>query len=261
MLAFACQLDTNWEDPARNLDRIQRLIEEAAPPPGSMAVFPEMATTGFSMQLDGLAEPPMGTAESRLAGLALKHQIYLAVGLAVALPATGKTANQLITFSPSGQVISRYTKLHPFSLLSEQNSLTPGESIDRFNLAGFNVSPFICYDLRFPEIFREASSAGAQLFIISANWLEYRQDHWTTLARARAIENQAYVIAVNRVGSDPGHNYLGGSLIIDPNGTVLASAGNSEQSISADISTDTVIRHRTELPFLADRRTIPPQLP
>ena len=260
MLAFACQLDIVWKKPAENLRKIERTLANLAPPSSSLVVFPEMATTGFTMELMGLAEPPSGPVESRLAAIAEEHGIYLVAGLAVASSMAAKPSNQLLTFSPAGEIVSRYTKLHPFSLLGEQHALLPGDSIDTFEIAGIQTSPFICYDLRFPEVFRQAAAAGAQLFIVAANWLEYRHDHWITLARARAIENQAFVIAVNRVGSDPDHRYLGGSTIIGPCGTVLATAGATEQSISAEISPETVENHRSELPFLADRRTLTPQL-
>lgn len=259
MLAFACQIDTKWEAPSENLDRIESAIIEAAPPEGSLFVLPEMATTGFSMAPGSLAEPAGGKAEARLAQLAAKQKIFLVVGLAVALPRPSTYANQLLTFTPTGELASRFTKLHPFSLTSEQDSFPPGEFVHQFDAGGFKVSPFVCYDLRFPEVFRTAAANGTQLFIVAANWLEFRQEHWTLLARARAIENQAYVIAVNRAGSDPSFNYLGGSLIVGPNGDLLASAGTRQETISAEIKPESVSRIRSELPFLADRRPNPPQ--
>ncbi|HKG80277.1 MAG TPA: nitrilase-related carbon-nitrogen hydrolase, partial [Pyrinomonadaceae bacterium] len=116
----------------------------------------------------------------------------------------------------------------------------------------FTVSPFICYDLRFPEIFRAAVFQGAQLFVVIANWPASRVRHWITLLKARAIENQAYVMGVNRCGNDPKLSYSGHSMIIDPRGEVLADASEVEGVISAEIDAEALAQYRREFPFLND---------
>src|SRR5439155_1088670 len=119
----------------------------------------------------------------------------------------------------------------------------------------FRVAPFVCYDLRFPEIFRAAMQRGANLMVIIANWPSPRVEHWITLLRARAIENQTYVMGVNRCGNDPYLPYPGRSLIVDPRGNILSDAGDSQIVITADIELATVTEYRRELPFLNDMKT------
>jgi predicted amidohydrolase len=118
------------------------------------------------------------------------------------------------------------------------------------------VCPFICYDLRFPELFRQGARHGAELFVVIANWPSMREDHWVTLLRARAIENQAYVAAANRCGKDPWLPYPGRSLIVDPHGAVLIDAGPAETAISADIDPANVRSWRNEFPILRDMREV-----
>jgi predicted amidohydrolase len=114
------------------------------------------------------------------------------------------------------------------------------------------VSPFICYDLRFPEAFRGAVRRGARAFVVIANWPAERHEHWDLLLRARAIENQAFVVGVNRCGSDPRHAYAGGSMIVDPQGGILARAGGEECVISADLDAASLMEYRERFPALGD---------
>jgi predicted amidohydrolase len=114
------------------------------------------------------------------------------------------------------------------------------------------AAPFICYDLRFPEVFRAAARRGAEIFLVIANWPDRREQHWVTLLQARAIENLAYVVGVNRSGRDPEHVYPGRSMIIDPHGKILADAGGGEAVISAEIDPAEVRNWRRDFPALAD---------
>ena len=124
----------------------------------------------------------------------------------------------------------------------------------RVPCGSFRVAPFICYDLRFPEIFRHQTRLGAQVLVVIANWPAPRDTHWQTLLCARAIENQAYVIGVNRVGDDPNLTYAGHSLILDPRGETLAIAGESPQLIQANLQLETLTEYRQEFPVLRDLR-------
>ena len=143
--------------------------------------------------------------------------------------------------------------MRPFTPGGENDHYTAGERPVIFAWDDCTVSPFICYDLRFPEIFREAAAAHRpELFLVIANFPEKRIGHWVSLLQARAIENQAYVVGVNRVGSDPYYAYNGRSLMIDPHGQVLADAGEREGFISARLDLAGLRKYREGLPFLAD---------
>ena len=159
-----------------------------------------------------------------------------------------------MVIDPQGETIANYCKLHPFSQGKEDQYYEPGNEIVTFSWQGFTVAPFVCYDLRFPEIFRTAVRRGANLFCVIANWPEARIQHWVTLLQARAIENQAYVVGVNRVGNDPTLRYPGRSLVVDPMGEIIADAGDREGVTFADVQIDRVTTTREKLPFLKDMR-------
>ena len=130
--------------------------------------------------------------------------------------------------------------------------MTAGTEIVCFEWGGFVVAPFVCYDLRFPEIFRAAAQRGANLFTVIALWPAKRQQHWLTLLQARAIENQAYVIGVNRVGSEPQFSYAGRSVVVDPHGVIIADAGEQERILTATLDAETVHTWRRDFPALRD---------
>ena len=250
---YALQLDIAWEDKAANYRKVESLLQATPPNPGSLVVLPEMFSTGFSMNLGITQQGPGREDEAFLAGLARKHRICVAGGL-VNPGSDGKGRNDAVAFSPEGTVLAHYTKIHPFSLGGEANCHERGSEIVTFPWAGFVAAPFVCYDLRFPEIFRAAVRRGANLFTVIANWPDTRIEHWITLLRARAIENQAYVVGVNRVGSDPTLKYPGRSLLVDPMGQIVLDAGEGEGVFGADVSIDAVRTTRERLPFLRDMR-------
>ena len=140
------------------------------------------------------------------------------LGGTVTKGANDKGRNECVAFSPEGRLLARYCKMQPFTLGGEMKHYSAGPAVARFEWGGFSVSPFICYDLRFPELFREATRRGASLLVVIANWPIVRVDHWVTLLRARAIENLAYVVGVNRCGTDPALVYPGRSIVVDPKG-------------------------------------------
>jgi predicted amidohydrolase len=153
-----------------------------------------------------------------------------------------------------GDLVTRYCKVQPFSPGGESENYSPGDRIVVTSWCGFKLAPFICYDLRFPEVFRIAVRRGANLITVIANWPVARIDHWVTLLQARAIENQAFVAGVNRCGTDPKLTYNGRSLIVHPSGRILADAGGRDALIHADVSLDDLMTYRAQLPFLKDIR-------
>ncbi|MBA2708863.1 MAG: carbon-nitrogen family hydrolase [Gemmatimonadaceae bacterium] len=252
MQIHCVQLDIVWEDKPANHEKVRRLLADAKPQPGSLILLPEMFSTGFSMNVATVADDSR-TDHSFLSNLAREHRTYVVGGLVTTGP-EGKGRNQALVFDPQGSEILRYTKLHSFTPGKEAQHYRQGDQIGIFDWLGMKTCPFICYDLRFPEIFRLGTRQGAQLFPLIANWPLMREDHWVTLCRARAIENQAYVAAVNRSGNDPWLPYPGRSLIVDPHGVVLADAGRSEQVISAELDPQEVNEWRTQFPILKDMR-------
>lgn len=248
------QLDLVWEDRAGNFAAVDAALAAANPPisPGSLLVLPEMFSTGFSMNIRQ-ADTPAAETENYLRQLAQSHQITVLGGLARQLP-DGTGANEALAFDPSGALLCRYRKIHSFSPSGEAQAFTAGNQIHTFPWNGFTVAPLICYDLRFPELFRAAATAGADLFCVIANWPDRRHQHKTILLRARAIENQAFVIGVNRCGSDPYFHYAGGSAVINPHGEFITEAGPAPILLRATISPDTTAAWRAAFPALRDRR-------
>ncbi len=253
MRVYACQTDIVWEDKAANHARVQALFERVDFAPGSLVVLPEMFATGFSMIPSVTSDSTENATQTFLSETARAFGVYLIAGVVVDGKA-GKGRNESHTYDPKGELIARYCKLHPFTYGGEAANYEAGEGLVAFNWAGFTVSPFICFDLRFPEAFRGAERRGANLITVIASWPGTRISHWLALLKARAIENQAYVIGVNRCGSDPKFNYPGRTQIIDPSGEIIADAGEQENIISADISLEYLAEYRAKLPFLADIR-------
>jgi omega-amidase len=250
----AVQLDIAWEDKLANFAKVRRFLEAAQLEKNSLVVLPEMFATGFSMNTNAIAELYGGPTEQFLATIAKDFSICVIGGAAMRAP-DGRVRNKALAFSPNGELIGFYAKMRPFTPGGEPNHYTAGERAMTFEFSGCKISPFICYDLRFPEIFRESTRAHRpELFIVIASWPEKRIMHWPHLLRARAIENQAYLVAVNRIGSDPFYSYNGQSVIVDPHGAALADAGTGECVIQARIDFATLQKYREGLPFLADMR-------
>lgn len=252
MEVIAVQLDIQWENKRVNFDRVRHLLGQAAPPPGALVALPEMFATGFSMNAEQIAEPYGGPTELFLAEVAKQYQVYMLGGAAMR-GREGKARNKALVFSPAGELVSYYAKMRLFTPGAEHKHYGPGTRPTVFRCGDCGVAPFVCYDLRFPELFREAAAASApEAYVVIANWPEKRIAHWARLLQSRAIENQAYVIGVNRVGRDPFYTYSGRSLIIDSNGEILADAGSAETFIRARLDLATIRKYREGLPFLKD---------
>ena len=156
--------------------------------------------------------------------------------------------------NPEGEEVCRYTKIHPFSYGQETDFFNSGDEVAVFKWGELTVAPFICYDVRFPEIFRHGAAKGAEVLTVIANFPEKRIDHWINLCKARAIENQAVVVAVNRVGEDPFLAYNGRSLVVDALGEVRSDGGEDEGLVMWDIDLDVLAEYRERFPALRDMR-------
>jgi omega-amidase len=251
MKIFCVQFDILWEDKPANYARVRELLAAEIVPAGSLVLLPEMFSTGFSMNVAAVAEGSPSATEEFLAQTARELGVFVLGGL-VTRRADGWGRNQAVAFSPEGKEVARYHKIQPFTLGGESQHYAAGKEIATFSWQNIVVAPFICYDLRFPELFRLAVRQGAQLFAVIANWPAPRIHHWTTLLQARAIENQAYVAGLNRCGTDPKQTYSGRSMIVSPRGEILAAAGDGERVISAEVDLAALLAYRTEFPALQD---------
>jgi omega-amidase len=261
MRVACCQLAIAWQEKAANYARVEQLVGSAGLAPQTLLLLPEMFATGFTMQADEVAEPLDGPTARFLADLARRQRVFVQAGLVVQ-EGTSRPRNEALVFAPDGRRIARYAKLHLFSYAREPEHYTAGSAPAMFRWQDVPVAPAICYDLRFPELFRGLVQGGASLLAFIACWPAAREEHWLTLLRARAIENQCGVAAVNRCGSDPhGMTYSGRSQIIDARGNVLADAGYDEALIQADVDFAAQADYREQFAALRDRRFLAPYFP
>lgn len=229
------QLDIEWENAAANRERVARLVGESSIKGGDLVLLPEMFDTGFSCNV-GVTADRVGESQRFVCDLARERDATIVAGITI-IDGQGRPRNRAIVAGARGEILTTYDKQHLFPLgsPSEADSLSAGQGTTLFDWNGLRVCPLICYDLRFPELFGEGLRAGAQAFAVIANWPVDRGAHWRALLIARAIENQAFVFAVNRCGRDPKLLYGGGSLVVDPLGHALAEADSGEQIIGAAV--------------------------
>jgi len=241
-----------WENKQGNFEASARFLEEAREKQVDFLLFPEMSMTGFSMHPEKIGEN-RDHSETLLyfQEKAKAYGIYIGIGyVEYLLP---KSYNCYAIISPEGKILADYRKIHPFTFGTESAYYTGGNEIVDCRVGEFTVTPFICYDLRFPEIFQIASD-NSQLIVVPANWPSDRREHFITLLKARAIENQCYIAGINRVGHARTLSYSGDSMVIDPFGNILADGGEGEKLVTADIQLSLVEKYREEFPAKKDRR-------
>ncbi|RFZ84920.1 nitrilase family protein [Mucilaginibacter terrenus] len=237
-----------WENVDKNLQNITLKLSNIREKT-NLIVLPEMFNTGFTMNAEALAEPMGGRTMQWMHTTAQKYDAVVTGSLII--KEEGKYYNRLIWMRPDG-THEKYDKRHLFALGKEHETYTAGTEKLVVDLNGWKVSTAICYDLRFPVWLRNVDEAYDVLLIV-ANWPEKRALHWRTLVPARAVENQSYVIAVNRVGHDANEIYHSGdSTCIDPNGKVVYYKRDEEDVYTFSIIYDEVKKTRRTLPFLKD---------
>lgn len=252
MRVAALQVEIAWEDPAANFARLGPWLDAAQAAGARLAILPEMYACGFSMQTGRIAEPEDGPSTRFLADEAARRGMWICGSVPVRPSGAERPFNTLVLAGPAGE-LHRYRKIHPFTFAQEHEHYGAGTEHVTVEVDGARLSLFVCYDLRFAdEMWAVAPATDAYVFV--ANWPERRRHHWTTLLRARAIENQAYVIGVNRVGEGSGLRYAGDSRVIDPWGEILAGAAGGETMLLAEIDPAVVADARATFPVLQDRR-------
>ncbi len=248
------QLDIAWESKKKNHDKAEFFAKKAAEQDCDIVVFPEMFNTGFSMNVDSILEDEYGETNSFLADISKKYGIYVIAGFSIKKKNEKMGRNIASVYDRRGNRIAIYTKIHPFSLMKEDMHFLSGDSPVIFNIDNTQCSVFICYDLRFPEVFRKVAH-DVQLIFVIANWPSSRKEHWESLLKARAIENQCFIVGVNRIGIDGNKiEYSGGSCIVDPYGNKIVSGGDKEEFLTGEINTYLVAEIRERFPFLKDMR-------
>ncbi len=252
MRVAGVQHDIVWEDPAANFVRLSEMIGTAAGAGADLVVLTEMFSTGFSMDVDRVAEPVDGPSTGFLVEQAAAHRVWVCGSLPERPAGQALPFNRLVLAAPDGAV-HRYAKIHPFSYAREHDHYASGSEHVTVDVDGVRTTLFVCYDLRFADEFWSCAS-DTDCYVVVANWPASRREHWRTLLRARAIENQAYVVGVNRVGRGGKLDYVGDSMIVDPLGEVLAEATGDEAIVIAEVDPDVVASVRARFPFLADRR-------
>lgn len=240
------QISMAWEDRQATKAGILSLIERDGVQGCDWLVFPEMTLSGYSM--DSAKTTLDATDFDFFSDLARRH------GLAITFGGVVGNKNHSFTMDKDGMPVSRYAKLHLCSFASEEKFYDPGEPPQLFRLGGHGVLPGICYDLRFPYNFWEHAPEVVFMTVI-ASWPASRAIHWNTLLRARAIENQAIVIGVNRSGRDPRLAYAGGSVIFGPLGEEILLAPEHEGIFAADIDPTSVDAARKAFRFMPDRKS------
>jgi predicted amidohydrolase len=247
-------LDQIWEDKGANRLKCQSYVEKASLSGAELIVFPEMTLTGFSMNIGLIREsvedsPTLDFFKNQ----AKSNKISIAFG--VVFEKDEKATNNLVIVDKNGNQLSNYAKIHPFSYSGESKYYLGGSELISSCISDAIVGSSICYDLRFPDIFQYLSK-NCQIIVTIANWPERRIAHWLTLLQARAIENQVFMIGVNRTGTD-GNNvkYVRSTVVFDPWGEkMIPSAFDSEMDIY-DISLEMVKSVRDSFPVKSDRRT------
>ncbi|MFW5644521.1 MAG: amidohydrolase [Bacteroidota bacterium] len=251
------QPDIIWESPDENLKNFNALLERVEVEP-DLIILPEMFTTGFSMNVEKLALAPQNPVVGWMRGKATKFQSAIAGSLIIEdssfagnHPQGKKYFNRLFFIDNQGEM-HYYDKRHLFRIGAETEHFSPGKRRLIVNYKGWNICPLICYDLRFPVWSRNREDYDMLIYV--ANWPAVRSDVWNTLLKARAIENQAWVVAVNRTGKDgEGIKYIGESQVIDPKGKVIHNLGDKPGIAEVRVSLEELDIFRQKFPVWKDR--------
>jgi len=248
----AIQHDIAWADRDANFQHLELLISRAVQEGAEFIILSEMFSTGFVVDRDDIGEPTGGPSSQFLSRMATESNVWICGSCPEIEQDDSRPFNSLVVAHPNGTT-DRYRKIHPFTYGGEDKHFRAGADFLTITINDLRVSFFVCYDLRFANEFWSLAH-DTDLYVIPANWPESRREHWMSLLVARAIENQAYVVGCNRVGDGGGLHYSGDSLIVDPQGKVLAKGSADEVVLLAEINETRVTETRERFPFLRDRR-------
>ena len=247
------QLNVGFGKVEQNYERAETFIREAAEKGADIIVLPEMWNTGYALEkLSELADVNGERTKAFLSKLSQQLAVHI-VGGSVSTQKGDKFYNTMYTFNNKGELVGEYDKAHLFKLMDEHKFLEAGDRMNRFTLGNIDAAGVICYDIRFPEWLRSHALEGAKVLFVPAQWPTQRVDHWKTLLQARAIENQCFVIAVNRTANKV-ENFNGQSMIIQPWGEIVWTGSEDEELAVIDVDFSIVDEVRGRIPVYADRR-------
>ncbi len=249
------QLDIAIGDKQRNCRNIEDWMASFYVPSElpTAVVVPEMWNTGYALsRAKELADPEGAESAAFLGELARKYGVWFVGGSVLASTKKGY-ANRAQVINPDGKLVAQYDKAHLIRLMEEEKYFTGGRKTCLFDLEGVKAGCVICYDIRFCEWIRTYALKGTEVLFVSAQWPSARADHWRTLLRARAIENQMYVVACNRCGVSEETHFRGGSMILGPKGEIYFEGGAGEEAAFAAIDLDEVAKTRNFLTVFEDR--------
>ena len=249
MRFIALQTNPVWHDVAENRRRIEGAIDASGFRRGDYLVLPEMCETAWTTDTSALSRAHDSVAW--FSSVARARALWLQAGFPEQRDG-GRFSNSATVIGPDGDVRATYRK--NFLFPSERSSFEAGDGLVIVDIGVAKVCPLVCYDLRFPELWRLAACAGAEVFAVSSSWPAVRHEHWRSLLVARAIENQACIIAANRCGSDPSNEYAGGSVAIDVLGSRLDEADREERAVVLDFKRDALVTWREKFGALRDVR-------
>jgi predicted amidohydrolase len=249
------QMDIALGDPETNLRTVQTLAAEAAERHADLLLLPELWGSGYDLErAPELADELNTGLFSAVASLARHHKLAICGSLLEWDVTTERAYNTATFYDADGALRGSYRKVHLIGLMAEDQYLGAGDAAPILDLPWGQGALAICYDLRFPELFRRYALEGAGIVLLPAEWPSPRIEHWRTLLKARAIENQCFVVACNRVGADRANTFGGRSAVIDPRGTVLAEAADTADLLVATLNLDLLDEVRNFLPVFRDRR-------
>ncbi len=249
------QVDIVLGDPQANLAKVSQMAADAAGSGADLILLPELWSTGYDLARAGEHASSFDEGIfADTADLARRNQIHI-VGSCLSRLAQDGIGNTAVWFGPGGEILGSYSKVHLFRLMHEEQFLAPGDKLSLVSSPWGKAGLAICYDLRFPELFRKYALAGAKLILLPSEWPNPRMDHWRTLLRARAIENQCFLAACNRVGQSGSDHFFGRSAVIGPWGEMVEEGGEKEELLLAEIDLDIVDEIRAQIPVFEDRRT------
>jgi omega-amidase len=249
------QMDIALGDPIANLKTVQDLAGRAAAEHAELLVLPELWGSGYDLgRADELADELHTGLFASVVALARHHRLAICGSLLEWEPEEERAYNTATFYDAAGAMRGRYRKIHRFGLMNEDQYLGAGDEAPILATSWGEWALAICYDLRFPELFRRYALEGARVIVLPSEWPVQRIDHWRTLLRARAIENQCFIVACNRVGSDRANTFGGYSAVIDPWGAVVVEGDGNEALLHATLNLDLVDEVRSRIPVWNDRR-------
>lgn len=252
------QMDIQIGKPDENFAHLLELMEQAVNDPEKgkpdVIVAPEMWNTGYALdRIHELADQDGARTRETISAFCRQHGVHVIAG-SVAVKNGDRVTNTILAFDREGTVTSDYSKIHLFRLMDEEKYLAAGDRAGELELEGIPAGMMICYDIRFPELARRLALGGAKVLFVPAEWPKPRLEHWRTLLRARAIENQMFVVACNRMGISGETEFFGHSLVIDPWGDILLEGDETEAILRATMDLGQVDKVRSTIPIFEDRR-------